>query len=219
MKPVLSQLETQRVIALAAALWGVIFVLSLVTGVSAQWLEHVREPEVYAAALREHNAVFRWHLGLDLVFLAAYVTGNIALVQLLAQRARASWFHTLLLVFGTAAGVLDLIEDHRLLATLSAAAQGVFPTLAQLVEQQQLSQLKWMVGHLALVWLGIVLPARTWYDRLFKFALIVVQLVVGVAVFAVDDDAWRNELIRSRALNLGFGFAYLAWYVGRMPKE
>lgn len=219
MKPVLSQLETQRVIALAALLWAVIFVLTLASGVSAQWLEHVHKPEDYARALLEHNSVFRWHLWLDLLFLATYMTANIALVQLLAQRQGVSWFHTLLLVFGLAAGVLDLIEDQRLLATLSAAAQGVFPTLGQLADQQQVSQLKWMLGHLALVWLGIVLPARTWADRIFKFALIVIQLIVGAAVFVVNDDAWRNELIRARALNLGVGFAYLAWYVGRLPME
>lgn len=216
--PLLNRPATQATILLATGLWAVLFAHTLVTGTSAQWFEHLRDVAQYTAALRAQSSALRTQLALDFLFLATYSIGNVAILQHLAQRTGWSLGHTIMLVLGLGAAGLDVLEDIRILAQLEVVEHGGPLSLGDLFAQQQLSHTKWMVGHLALVWLGLLLWAETWYDRAFSWALIGVQLAIGMAVYVVNDENWRALLIRSRALNLGFGFAYLAWYMGRLPE-
>ncbi len=185
-------------------------VLTLFSGVSQQWFELVHAPAVYAQALQRDAAWLRTIIVFDDLFIAAYVSATVALAAFLSQGQWQVW-QRLIVVGGVAAGVLDLQENHHLLAMLRVADQGIALPLAEIVQRSWLSQLKWMLGHLTFVLVGISLPDRGPFTRLLRVSLIAWQLPIGALTWAVDDAFWQSSLIWLRYGSFLAGFLAMPW--------
>ena len=195
------------------ALFLVLFGASLAGGVSQQWFEHVRAPAAYAEALRRGAVQLRALVVLDDVFIAAYTAVAVLWARTLGATAPA--LAAMAGAAALAAGVLDHAENHHLLALLAAAELGLEPTLAELVGREQASAVKWLLAHAGFFWAGLALDARTPAERLFRGALLVVQLPVGALAWAVTAPAWVLPIAVARAAGLAAGFGFIAWSTGR----
>lgn len=200
----------RRVSVASALLLTSLCALTLVSGVSQQWFEWVRSPVAYAARLLQDASALRAIIALDDVFIAAYVASAVLFVRFLSTR---SWdpLHTVAVGFSVAAGVLDLAENHHLLALLNLAEAGLPVPVEDILLRSQLSQLKWMLGHVAFAFLGLTLTIETPLARLLRFALVYVQLPLGALTWAVPDGPWLPVLVWLRYGALISGFAAVAW--------
>src|SRR5262245_50060866 len=115
--------RTDWTIPLAGA--STIVLLALVgitaaTGISQETFEIVRSPDVYAAGLRDHPVALRALFGLDSAFLILYASFLIGFGRRIATSETRTFVAIAVgCVLGTA--VLDMIEDHHILAMLSGA--------------------------------------------------------------------------------------------------
>jgi hypothetical protein len=196
-------------LVLASSAAGILLVIlcgmTLASGVSQQTFEAVAPPEIYAAMLVRGAAWLRALVAVDDLFIAAYVTATLLLARWLA---RDGWhvLHTVIVVLGVTAGVLDLEENHHILAMLRIAQHGVAIPLEAILRRTDLSQLKWMLGHLAFVLVGVVLAGRDALTRIFRISLIGLQLPVGALVWAIDDPTWHVVLVWARYVAFLAGF-------------
>jgi hypothetical protein len=172
-----------RCATLAAMLLALLCTLVASTGTSQQWSESFNPPDLYARALLEHARVLRWTVFFDDLFIASYVTASVLFVRARASTSRA-WLLRLVPACVLTAGVLDLIENHHILAMLAAAESNLPPGAWQVMAQGVASSLKWLLGHFAFALIGLALPARTPALRAFRASLIGWQLPLGVAVLA-----------------------------------
>lgn len=196
-------------VAAAACLAGLL-ALTLLTGANQQAFEIVRAPADYAAGLLGTAAALRGVIALDDVFIAFYVSLTILLVRELPG-AELALLRTLIVAFGVAAGVLDYAENHHILALLRASEAGQALPLSGLILREDMSSLKWLLGSLAFFLVGLCLPTHNAGLRLFRFALIYVQLPVGALALAVSDPPWAALLHWARLLNVLAGFVLTAW--------
>jgi hypothetical protein len=200
-----------RGVAVAAAIClAGLLVMTLITGANQQAFEIVRAPADYATALTHVGTAMRGIIALDDVFIAFYVSLTLLLVRELPGAENAQ-LRTLIVVFGVAAGVLDYAENHHILALLRAADAGQAIPLSELTVREDLSSLKWMLGHLAFFLVGLCLPTQNFGLRLFRFALLYVQLPVGALTLVMSDPHWSLILHWARLLNVLAGFALTAW--------
>ncbi len=197
-----------RLAAASAALFALLVALQLGTGASQHFFELVHPPDAYARALVEHAPWLKPVFVLDDVFIACYL-GATLFACLALPRQPFTW-----VVVGLvgAAGLLDLEENHHLLALLDAAAAGLPLEPAELVRRMDLSSVKWALGHLGLAGFAVLVPGKAWPARAFRFAAVAVQLPVGVAGVVYGELKW---LALWRAFNLLGGFLALAWLLGQ----
>src|SRR5450432_225950 len=133
--------STRRLaMALAGFTLGVLVVMtviSLVTGASQEAFEHVAPPNVYAHEILQHADALRAVFALDIAFLILYTSFFAALAKYLGERGRP--FVRLALAFMVATAVLDIIEDHHIVAMLDAAEKGIAPSATEIVVQAVIS--------------------------------------------------------------------------------
>jgi len=194
--------------AAAAALLFALCAMTLASGVSQQWFEWVRPPSEYAARLVRDAAWLRAIIAVDDVFIASYVTATVLLANVLA-RGELGVVHVLVIAGGVAAGVLDLAENHHILAMLRVAESGEAIPLGEILHRSGASQLKWMLGHLSFALVGVALPARDAMTRAFRASLVAWQLPIGALYWTLD--AWLPLLTWLRYGSLFAGFAAIAW--------
>lgn len=205
-----------RVALASAVLLVVLCTTTFVTGTSQQWFEWAHAPDVYADALRAHATWLRAIIALDDVFIAAYVSMALLFGVHLAGREHPK--SPLLLVamgFSVVAGTLDLEENHHLLSLLRLAEAGVAIPLEEVVRRSDLSQLKWMLGHVAFAMIGLSLAPRSQTARLFQSSLVCVQLPLGALTWAVTEGALLTTLVWVRYGALVSGFVMVAWLTSR----
>jgi hypothetical protein len=203
--------------ALAAALLlATLCAMTLATGTSQQWFEFVHAPDEYARALASQGRALRAIIAVDDGFIAAYVSATVLFALRLA-RGRPGALHGLIIAGGVAAGVLDLVENHHILALLRAAERGLPVALDEIVRRSVGSQTKWLLGHVAFVLVGLAMPARSPAARAFRATLLFVQLPLGALCWALDGPAWQPVLQWSRYASFLSGFAMIAWLTRRAP--
>jgi hypothetical protein len=150
------------------------------------------------------------------VFIAFYVVLTVLLVRELPG-SENELLRKLIVGFGVAAGLLDYAENHHILALLRAAEAAQSIPLSELTLREDLSSLKWMVGHLAFFLVGLCLPTHNLGLRLFRFALVYVQLPVGALTLVVSEPQWAIVLHWARLLNVLAGFALTAVLLPSRP--
>ena len=121
-------------------------VISLVSGASQEQHEHFAFPAQYGFGLLEHAGVLRAIFALDIAFLVLYTSFFTALAKYLGERGRP--FVRLALGFMIATAILDIIEDHHIVAMLDEAERAILPSATEIVAQSVLSSTKFSVSYL-----------------------------------------------------------------------
>ena len=188
--------------------------LSLATGASQEVHEHYQAPATYAAHLLEHPGALRVMMGLDVAFLVLYTAFFAALAQVLAGRP----FVRLALGAMVATAVLDIIEDHRILASLGMAEANRPIDDATIAWQQVISSTKFSLSYLSLVLFGLAIPRTTRLGVALALFLTVGTLATGVLGFAAPP-AWQDSLDGGRWLGFLAGFALAALWLRRAPDQ
>jgi hypothetical protein len=182
--------RTDWIVPLAAASIAVLatmVAITVATGVSQETFEIARHPAVYTAELRAYAAPLRALFGLDSAFLVLYST----LLVLFARRLATPDTRAMLAIaIGgvLATAVLDMVEDHHILAMLRGAERGVDATAAQIAFQHALSQVKFHLSYLALFLLGLHVPRRTRAGTVLAWLLTAGTLAQGGCLYAAPDD-------------------------------
>jgi hypothetical protein len=157
--------------------------ISFITGAAQEPHEHFAVPGIYAHALVEHGDALRVVFALDIAFLALYTSFFAALAKYLGDRGRP--FVRLALGFMIATAVLDIIEDHHILAMLDASEERMGPSAWEITLQAVISATKFSVSYLSLVLFGLAIPRDTrlgWVLSIFLTAGTLVSAVVGYAL-------------------------------------
>lgn len=172
------------VLALAALACLVAMVtITLATGVSQEAFEIVRNPDSYAAQLVAHAGALRLLFAIDAAFLVIYATLFVVFGRaIVTPGTRALVALALGALLGTA--VLDMIEDHHILAMLFGAEVGLVPSGGELAFQHTLSQVKFNLSYLGLFALGLCVPRATWAGRALAALLTVGTLAQCVWLYA-----------------------------------
>ncbi len=178
-------------------------------GANPQALEMVQSTQRYRAILLENPSGLRALLCVDDLFVAAYVSTTALLAARLA-RGRFTPLHWILLIGGCAAGVLDLHENHSLLSMLRWAELDRPIPDREIFRRSELSQLKWMLGHVAFVAAGLSLRGKGVVFRVLRFSLIFVQLPIGALAWTVESPL-HEVVLWIRYFAFISGFATIAW--------
>jgi hypothetical protein len=175
-----------RTVVLALAAIACLFAMvtiSVVTGASQEAFEIVRSPEIYAADLAAHAGALRALFGIDSVFLILYATLFVVFGQHI-QTAATRTLVTLAIAAMLGTAVLDMVEDHHILAMLYGVESGTRPTAGELAFQHTLSQVKFNVSYLGLFSLGLCVPRVTLAGRALALLLTVGTLIQGAWLYA-----------------------------------
>lgn len=166
----------------AAVLLVTLCAMTLTFGVSQQTFEWAAAPDAYAAALASGAAPLRWLVLVDDLFIPAYVAAGVLLAEWLWRQRRGA-LPVLVGLASIAAGVLDLAENHHLLAMLRLAEQGVSIPATEILRRSELSQLKWLLGHVGFALAGLSMEAKGPLARVVRGSLVLFQLPLGAAVW------------------------------------
>lgn len=205
-------------LALAAASAAILITMvsvTQVTGVSQEAHETYQPPALYAQGLLIRSGALRLVFGLDVGFLVLYTAFFAALADHLARLGRPFVRLALAAMIGTA--LLDIVEDHHILALLSVAEAGRPIEDGSLVFQHVVSASKFSLSYLALVLFGLAVPRDTWLGIVLAVFLVGGTLVTGVLGFAAPP-AWRAQLDGGRALGFLIGFALAAAWLRSAPE-
>jgi hypothetical protein len=193
----------------AGAVLVVMTVLSLATGATQEVHEHLALPEAYAMNLLAHAGALRGLMALDIAFLILYTAFFAALAAYLHELGRP--FVRLALGAMVACALLDVIEDHHILAMLRAAELGVLPSLNHIAFQSVESATKFSCSFASLVLFGIAIPRTTKLGWLLAAFLVVGTLASAIAGFAIGP-AQEHAFDAGRWVGFLAGFALaIAW--------
>ena len=161
--------------------------VSLATGVDQHPFEIIRDLSQFEADLLSSATPLRWVLTLDMLFAASYTVSFVVLaIACFHESHRFLGYCALSAMLATA--VLDLHENHDILAMLETVEAGRHLGFEQVKDRAVLSQLKFHLSYLALVIFGLLLPERTWLEKTLRWSLIFVQMPLGVLVYTFPHD-------------------------------
>jgi len=160
--------------------------ITYVSGVSQETFEIVREPSVYAADLVAHAAPLRALFGIDTAFLVLYAT-LLVLVAVRFTTPENRALATIAIGAVLATALLDMVEDHHILAMLRGAECGITPSAGQVEVQHAISQVKFNLGYFAEFLIGLSIPRKTLHGKLLAVLLTAGTLVQGAWLYAAPD--------------------------------
>jgi hypothetical protein len=175
----------------------------------------VRAPAAYAADLRAHPGALRAALGVDSVFIVLYGVFFV----LLAQRLATPQTRTLValgLGFLLATAVLDMVEDHHILALLHGAELGLDPGPGDLTLQHTISQVKFHVSYLGLFLFGLAVPRDSLPGLALALLLTVGTLLQGAWLYAAPVASLPAGNL-GRIVGFAVGFALAIPVLRRLP--
>ncbi len=188
--------------------------VTLATGASQELHEHYQPSAAYATHLLEHPGGLRLLMGLDVAFLVLYTAFFAALAHVLEGRP----FVRLGLGAMIATAVLDIVEDHRILASLGMAEAGRPIDDNTIAFQQVLSSTKFSLSYLGLVMFGLAIPRTTTLGIALCLFLVMGTLATGVLGFAAPPE-WQQSLDGGRWLGFLGGFALAALWLRSVPDD
>jgi hypothetical protein len=202
--------------AASAAVLLAMVVVTLITGASQEAHESYQPPAAYAQSLLVRPGALRLVFGLDVGFLVLYAAFFAALACHLARLGRP--FVRLALGAMVATAVLDIVEDHHILALLAVAENGRPIDDAAIVFQHTLSATKFSVSYLALVLFGLAIPRDTRLGVVLAVFLVAGTLITGVLGYAAPP-AWHEQLDAGRGFGFLIGFALAAAWLRSTPES
>lgn len=187
----------------------VMVIVSLTTGASQERHEHVMLSEDYALALLAHAAGLRALMALDVAFLVLYTAFFAALARYLHELGQP--FTRLAFGLMLATAILDIVEDHHIIAMLESAEHQVLPAARSLTEQATLSMTKFSVSFMALFMFGVAIPRTTKLGLALAIFLTFGTLLSAVIGYSLPPTHQATfESTRWIGFLVGFGLA-LAW--------
>jgi hypothetical protein len=195
----------------------VMVVVSMITHATQEAHEHFALPEPYAIGLLEHADALRAVFALDIAFIILYTGFFAALSKYLVARGRPF----AKLAFGAMAAValLDIIEDHHIVAMLDAAEQSVLPSAGAIAFQAVESATKFSVSYVALVLFGLAIPREGKLGWTLSLLLIVGSLANAIIGYSLPQHAQHGfDSGRWVGFLLGFGLA-IAWLLKQPDVE
>ncbi len=182
--------------------------ITAVTGVSQETFEIVRASRIYADDLRASAGPLRALFGIDSAFLVLYATLLVTFARRIATPETAGMIRIAIgAVLVTA--LLDMVEDHFVLAMLRGAERGSDPSAAQIAFEHTVSQVKFNISYLALFVLGLHVPRATRAGSVLAWLLTAGTLVQGAWLFAAPD-AWLPAGNVGRWIGFLIGFGLIA---------
>jgi hypothetical protein len=163
-------------------------IITSVTGVSQETFEIVRAPDVYADGLAAHAGALRLLFAIDAAFLVIYAAAFVGFGHHIAT-PRNRWFVAIGVGALLATALLDMTEDHHILAMVYGVEAGVRPSAGEIVFEHALSQVKFNVSYLGLVLLGLAVPRDAWAGRALALLLTVGTLIQSVWLYAAPVAA------------------------------
>jgi hypothetical protein len=157
--------------------------ITLVTGVSQETFEIVRAPDIYADGLAAHTGALRLLFGIDSAFLVIYAAAFVGLGHHIVTPGNR-WFVALGVGALLLTALLDMTEDHHILAMVYGVEAGVRPSAAEIVFEHTLSQVKFNVSYLGLFLVGLAMPRQAWAGRALALLLTVGTLIQSVWLYA-----------------------------------
>ena len=171
------------------AVLAVMVIVSYATGATQEAHEHFALPEAYALRLVEHGKGLRLVMGLDIAFLILYTAFFAALSVHLRQRGAPRLLVYVALASMLGCALLDIVEDHHILALLDEAEARVLPSVTEIVFQQTESAAKFSLSFLALVLFGLCIPRDTRLGMALALFLTVGTLISAVIGFAAPSQS------------------------------
>lgn len=202
-------------LVLATATVGLLLLMVLtavVTGASQERHEHFMPSEAYAMSLLANANGLRVLMGLDIAFCILYTAFFAALaVYLRATNPTMRIFIYLGFAAMLATAVLDIIEDHHIIAMLEMAEDRILPADSSIAWQASESAVKFSISYLSLVAFGLAIPRTTKLGLALCLFLVVGTLVSGVIGYAAPPD-FQQSFESGRWVGFLIGFALaIAW--------
>ncbi len=197
--------------ACACAVLVAMEIASVVTGATQEIHEHFALPDAYSARLVAQGGGLRVVMALDVAFLCLYTAFFTLLAIHLRGRGRPAALVWLALGAMVGTAVLDIVEDHHILAMLDAAEQHVLPTAEAIAWQSAESASKFSLSFLSLVLFGLAIPRENRLGLVLALFLTVGTLATAVVGYALPPaSAQTVEAGRWIGFFLGFALAF-AW--------
>lgn len=198
----------------SAAVLVAMTLVSLTTGASQEIHEHVAAPDLYATALLAHPAALRGLMGLDIAFLVLYTAFFAALAAYLRELDRP--FTHLALGAMVLTALLDIVEDHHILAMLRQAELHDLPSPAAIAFQSVESATKFSVSFFSLVMFGLAIPRTTKLGWVLCLFLTIGTLASAIAGYAVGPDL-EPAFDSGRWIGFLAGFTLALAWLGTQP--
>lgn len=190
---------------LAIALLTAMIALTAVTGVSQEAFEAVG-PD-YGARIAAAAPALRVIVGLDTGFLIVYTLFFVLFAR--AQGVAEQPLVRLGVRMMIAVAVLDMIEDHHLLALARVAIGGGAIDELSIRAQHVLSQTKFSLSYLGLAMIALGLPRTTPRERAFAWLLGAPLPILGVVQWAAPALEVALDVGRWAGFVSGFAGAIL----------
>jgi hypothetical protein len=183
----------------SAVLFAALVVMQVATGASQQFFEVVHPPAVYAREMVARGAWLKVVIAVDDIFIGCYVGATVFTVLALPRRAASG----IVLAGGVLAGLLDLEENHHLLALLRAAESAMPLDAADVVRRMDFSSAKFALGHLAFFFVAFLVPGGSRAARAARVVCGAIQLPLGIAG-VVWDGAVAVQLGRAACFTAAY---------------
>lgn len=207
--PAATSSDGTRRLAMALALACILCLLAmtaitLTTGVSQEQLEVVRTIDDYRGRLVAGEPVLRVLMAIDTLFLALYAAFFVAFADV-HREGRPTVAVRIGVAALLAVAVLDVIEDHHILALARAAVLGESPSMGSILFQHVESQTKFAISYAGLIFLGIGLPRRDRVERAFALSLAGPLPVLGSVIWSLGPPVEAPlALVRAALFVSGF---------------
>ncbi len=194
-----------------AAVLVVMAIVSLATGVTQEVHEHFAKPAQYAFRLVDQANGLRAIMALDVAFLVLYSAFFTTFAIHLRARGRPALLVWLALGAMLLTALLDVVEDHHILAMLDQAEHDVLPSAAAIAWQAAESATKFTVSFASLVLFGLAIPRDSKLGVALCLFLTVGTLLSAIVGYALPPGSARSvEAGRWIGFLAGFALA-LAW--------
>jgi hypothetical protein len=160
--------------------------LALSSGGSQGLFQLVWPIEDYSAKLLARADLLRVDIGLDLVFISAYLTFFTLWSRKIAEQGADRLLVGLALSLVMMTGLLDAIENAHILAMLRCVEMGGALSQGEILLQQVASQVKFQMAYAGMAGLGLLWQTSLRWQWLK--VLFLVQMLAGLALHVTTGD-------------------------------
>jgi hypothetical protein len=183
------------------------------TGVSQEYFEGVHPTDQYAERLIASAPLLRADFAFDNLFVLAYGSFFVGLAIVLRGFCDRTVVN-LALAAMLAVAVLDMVENHHIMAMADAATQGSPPSAGEIRMQAVASSVKFHLSCLGALLFAAAFPRDTTAGR-WNAGLLVAYAFFGVLVLTAPPQ-WLDLLALIRTVFFVVAFVLASWLLWSM---